>query len=73
MDENAVQVVRCWEEEWEKMKVGPSGHAKLEARLVRKHRGLKWLDSDKDEEGNTYTSRTAHPDMMFFQTPHGHN
>ena len=31
VDENAVRVVRCWEEEWEKMKVGPSGHAKLEA------------------------------------------
>ena len=53
MNENAVQVVCCWEEEWEKMKVGPSGHVKLEARLVRKYRGLKWLDPDKDKEGNT--------------------
>ena len=55
------------------MKVGPSGHAKLEARLVRKYGGLKWLDPDKDEEGNTYTSRTAHPDMMFFHKQHRHN
>ena len=55
------------------MKVGPSGHAKLEARLVRKYGGFKQRDPDKDEEGNTYTSRTAHPDMMFFHKQHGHN
>ena len=73
VDENAVRVVCCWEEEWEKMKVGLSGHAKLEARLVRKYGRLKWLDLDKDKEGNTYTSRTAHPDMIFFQKQHGHN
>ena len=73
VDDNSVRVIRCWEEEWEKMKVGPSEHAKLEARLVRKYGGLKWLGPDKDEEGNTYTSRTAHLDMMFFQKQHGNN
>lgn len=62
------RIFRCWEEEWEKAKVGPNGDALLEARLVRKYAGIKWLDPD-----NGYRVCEAHPDEMFFEKKRGNN
>jgi hypothetical protein len=41
-----VMIVCCWEETCEKKVISPNGHARLDARLVRKYSGLKWLDTD---------------------------
>ena len=39
-----MRIIHYWEETWEKKTVGPNGHAKLEARLVRKYGGLQKQD-----------------------------
>ncbi len=62
------RIFRAWEETWEKKKVGPSGDTILEARLVRKYAGLRWLDPD-----NGYRLCIAHPKRMFFQKKRGNN
>ena len=50
------------EEEWEKVPIGPNGDDMLEARLVRKYGGLRWLDQD-----NGYRVCETHANRMFFQ------
>ena len=62
------RIFRCWEEEWEKVKIGPNGDDVLEARLVRKYGGIKWLDID-----NGYRVCEAHPDEMYFDKKRGNN
>ena len=60
-----MRIIHYWEETWEKKTVGPNGHAKLEARLIRKYVGLQLLDPD--DKVNTYSHKTAHPDQMYFE------
>jgi len=62
------RIFRAWEEEREKVPIGPNGDDILEARLVRKYGGLRWLDQD-----NGYRICEAHPDRMFFQKRRGNN
>ena len=62
------RIFRCWEEEWEKEKIGPQGNVVLEARLIRKYAGIKWLDIDND-----YRVCEAHPDKMYFEKKRGNN
>jgi hypothetical protein len=62
------RIFRAWEEEWEKVAVGANGDDVLEARMVRKYGGIKWLDPD-----NGYRLCIGHPDMMFFQKMRGRN
>ena len=62
------RIFRCWEEEWEKEKIGPLGDVVLEARLIRKYAGIKWLDID-----NNYRVCEAHPDEMHFEKRRGNN
>ncbi|KAL7532944.1 hypothetical protein ACHAWF_009154 [Thalassiosira exigua] len=62
------KVLRAWEENWEKKKIGPGGDEILEARLIRKYEGLQWLDPD-----NGYTRRTSHPNQMYFNKARGQN
>lgn len=64
----SVRIFRCWEEEWEKAKLGPNGDVVLEARLVHKYAGIKWLDPD-----NKYRVCEAHPDKMHFEKKRGNN
>ena len=56
-----VRIFRAWEEEWEKVKVGPKGNIVLEAKLVTKYDGLCWMDRDTN-----YQRVESHPDKMFF-------
>lgn len=63
-----VRIFRAWEEEWEKVPVGPGGDERLEARLVFKYRGLRWLDRD---EG--FRLVMSHPEKMFFDKKRGNN
>ena len=63
-----LRIFRAWTETWEKKKVGPQGDPELEARLVKKYGGLKWLDID-----NEYSRRTVHPEMMYFEKKRGNN
>ena len=62
------RLFRCWEEEWEKVHVGPKGNVVLESRLVEKYGGLRWLHPD-----NGYRICEAHPTKMFFQKKKGDN
>ena len=66
-DENT-RIFRAWRETWEMVSPGPSGNNYLQARMVKKYGGLKWLDPDSD-----YSPRTAHPNMMYFHKQHGRN
>ena len=70
-DGSDVRIVRFWEETWEKKEVGPNGHARLEARIVRKYSGLQWLDPDNTV--NSYSHRTTHPDQVYFEKKRGNN
>ena len=62
LSKKAVKIFRCWEEGWEKEKVGPKDDNILEARMVRKYGGIKWLDPD-----NGFRVCEAHPDSMAFE------
>ena len=64
----SIRIFRCWEEEWEKAKIGPNGDVVLEARLVSKYAGIKWLDPD-----NKYRVCEAHPDNMHSEKKRGNN
>ena len=67
-EEENIRVFRAWEESWEKKKVGPGGDYLLEAKLVKKYAGLKWLDPDSE-----MSRRVAHPKQMFFDKKRGNN
>ena len=62
------RIFRAWEEGWEKVTVGPGGDDRLEARLVAKYGGLRWLDRD-----NGFRLCVAHPSSMFFEKRRGNN
>eukprot|EP00804_Cyclotella_cryptica_P024597 CCRYP_001605-RA/>CCRYP_001605-RA protein AED:0.15 eAED:0.13 QI:0/0/0/1/1/1/2/0/458 len=64
----ALRIFRAWEEGWEKVPIGPNGNDLLEARLVRKCGGIKWLDPD-----NGYHLCVGHPNKMFFSKKRGNN
>jgi hypothetical protein len=64
--EQAVRVLRLWQERWELEKVGPQGNLILEARLTKKYRGLKFLDIDENNR-----VMTVH--KMIFQKQRGNN
>ena len=66
--ENTTRIVRAWQERWEIGDVGANGNELLHARFVRKYGGLKWLDPD-----NGFSTRTAHPEMMYFEKKRGKN
>ena len=66
--ENTTRIVRAWQERWEIGDVGANGNELLHARFVRKYGWLKWLDPD-----NGFSTRTAHPEMMYFEKKRGKN
>ena len=45
-----VQIVRLWEETWERKKIGPQGNVILEAKLTAKYQGLKFYDIDSEDK-----------------------
>ena len=63
-----LRIFRAWEEEWEKVPISANGNDVLEARLVRKYGGIKWLDPD-----NGHRLCIAHPNNMFFEKKRGNN
>ena len=63
------RVFRAWCEKWECPKLKKSGNTVLEARLVNKYGGLKWVDPDNE----TMPVVTAHPDKMRFTMERGNN
>ena len=64
--ENAVRILRLWQERWELEKIGPNGDSILEARLTKKYKGLKFFDIHENNR-----VMTAH--KMIFQKKHGNN
>ncbi len=46
LPQKAIRIFRAWEERWERVPIGPNENDLLEARLVRKYGGIKWLDPD---------------------------
>ena len=62
-----MQIVRLWEETWEQKKIGPQGHAILEAKLTAKYQGLKFYDIDSEDN----KLLTVH--MMVFGKEHAKN
>ena len=46
--EGDTRIFRAWRETWETVPPGPTGNNYLQARMVRKYRGLKWLDPDSE-------------------------
>jgi hypothetical protein len=65
----AVRIFRAWCEKWENKKLKKSGDTVLEARLVNKYGGLKWIDADQEEQPVV----TAHPDKMHFVSERGNH
>ena len=63
-----VRIFKAWEEEWEKVQVGPGGDDRLQARLVNKYAGLRWLDREFD-----FCLVVAHLSKMFFEKKRGAN
>ena len=63
------RIFRAWCEKWECPKLKKSGDTVLEARLVNKYGGLKWIDADKEDMPVV----TAHPDKMRFTMERGNN
>ena len=68
LPKKTARIFRAWEEEWEKVKIGPGGDDVHEARLVSKYGGLRWLDAD-----NGYRVCETHPNEMFFEKKRGNN
>ena len=65
--ENPTRIFRAWRETWEQVAIPPNGDSVLEARLLHKYGGLKWIDPD-------YSDRlTVHPDKMYFEKKRGNN
>ena len=46
LSKQPARIFRAWEEEWEKVAVGANGDDVLEAMMVMKYGGIKWLDPD---------------------------
>ena len=66
-EEQPVQIVRLWQETWERKKIGPRGDAILEARQTAKYQGLKFYDIDSADN----RVMTAH--RMVFRKERGQN
>ena len=75
--EGDTRIFRAWRETWETVPPGPTGNNYLQARMVKKYGGSKWLDLDSEYSPRTahreYSPRTAHPKMMYFGKKRANN